>query len=119
MKRFLKISLATTCLIGLLIGYVIYYFFFSMGNLPKGELVKILDSPDKSYTINLYLVNGGATTDFSIRGELINNKSASSKNIYWAYHESRSELSWVNDHTVIINGHELNVKKDKYDWRRN
>nr|WP_246362822.1 DUF5412 domain-containing protein [Paenibacillus alba] len=112
------ISLATICVIVLLIGYSIYYFFFSLGHLPRGELVKILESPEKSYTVNLYLVNGGATTDFAIRGELVNNRSASSKNIYWAYQESSSELSWVNDHTVIINGHELNVKKDKYDWRR-
>nr|WP_254660620.1 DUF5412 family protein [Brevibacillus laterosporus] len=27
-------------------------------------------------------------------------------------------INWVDNKTVIINGHELDVTKDVYDWRR-
>ena len=34
------------------------------------------------------------------------------------YHCERAELEWVNDETIKINGVELNVKKENYDYRR-
>ncbi len=45
----------------------------TIGNLPKGEFVAAYDSPNSNFTIDIYLCNGGATTDFAIRGELIDN----------------------------------------------
>nr|WP_308813454.1 DUF5412 family protein [Priestia megaterium] len=68
--------------------------------------------------MKLYRDNGGATTSYTLRGEVINNKNKESKNIYWAYDEEKDTVSWKNNRTVTINGHTLDVEKDKYDFRR-
>ncbi|GIM46373.1 hypothetical protein DNHGIG_19220 [Collibacillus ludicampi] len=86
--------------------------------MPEGEFFKQAISPNKTYTINFYKINGGATTDFSIRGELLNNKTQEKKNIYWEYGTDHVKASWIDDHTVVINSHKLDVRKDTYDWRR-
>jgi hypothetical protein len=91
--------------------------FRGMNNLPEGDYLSSYDSPSKDYSINIYLCNGGATTDFSIRGELVI-KNESKKNIYWSYHEQEANVEWIDDDTVIINGRTLNVLEDIYDFRR-
>ena len=48
-----------------------------------------------------------------------NNKTEKVRNIYWNYHCSTADIEWVDDKTVIINGIELDVTKDLYDYRRN
>jgi hypothetical protein len=103
----------------IVIGYGVYRTFFDTSHLPKGDLIGQLESTSGLYQINTYLVNGGATVDFSIRGELVYlKKNENPKNIYWNYHESESDIRWLDDQTVIINGHKLNVKTDKFDWRK-
>lgn len=57
-------------IIGAEIGYLIYHFQYDMNSLPKGTLITKVDSPNRKYTIKAYVTNGGATTDFAIRGEL-------------------------------------------------
>lgn len=119
MKKKLLIGCTSSLILVVgLIGYIVYYFFFSMGHLPEGELLDKTTSPDQIYTIHFYKVNGGATTDFSIRGELLNNRTKDTENIYWEYRADKVDASWTDSHTVIINGHTLDVRKDKYDWRR-
>ncbi|AMA74780.1 hypothetical protein ACH33_14585 [Aneurinibacillus sp. XH2] len=99
-------------------GYVYYSLFYSMSNLPKGDFIKKVDSPDKNYTIQMYIVNGGATVSTAVRGELITNKKGTKKNIYWDYKTSDTNVKWLDNDTVSINGHEINVEKDVYDFRR-
>lgn len=65
----------------------------NMDGLPKGEFLKSSNSPDNSYTVNAYVCSGNATTDFSVRCEVVDNE------------------------TVVIDNHRLNVKEDSYDWR--
>ena len=89
-----------------------------MSNLPQGEFVNSYESPDSNFTINIYLCNGGATTDFAIRGELVDNHNTTKKNIYWGYHEEEADVNWIDENTVIINGRTLNVLKDVYDFRK-
>ncbi len=89
-----------------------------MDNLPEGERIGSYDSPESTYTLNIYLCNGGATTDFSIRGELVENETDNTKNIYWSYHEQEAEVKWIDKETVVINGRTLNVTKDSYDFRK-
>ena len=86
--------------------------------MPKGIFIESFDSPSKKYTIKIYRCNGGATTDFSIRGELIDNNDGSKRNIYWSYHEQTAQVNWIDDETVEINGRILNVLSDTYDFRR-
>lgn len=100
------------------ISYTIYYFFFSMNNLPEGELLKTIESPNETYSLEIYRTDGGATTSFSIRGALVENQTKNSKNIYWNYKAENTSVSWKNEHTVVINGTVLDVRKDKYDWRK-
>lgn len=89
----------------------------TMSNLPQGEFVAAYDSPSSNYTINIYLCNGGATTDFAIRGELIDNLNENKKNIYWGYHEDEADVNWLDEENVVINGKTLNVLHDVYDFR--
>ena len=117
-KKIVKISLIISFLFIGFIGYGIYWAFFDMNRLPTGEYLTEETSPDGTYTVRAYLNNGGATTSYSIRGELVFNKNNSkTKNIYWNYREDTAEIEWMDNNTVIINGHTLEVPNGKYDWR--
>lgn len=101
-----------------LLGIFVYKFFISIESLPKGEFLTEESSPDGKYTLKAYVTNGGATTSYAIRGELVfNEKSGKPKNIYWNYREEDAEISWLDNDTVIINNRTLNVPKEKYDFR--
>ncbi|MDQ6600973.1 DUF5412 domain-containing protein [Bacillus salipaludis] len=102
-----------------LIGYGVYWAFFDMSRLPKGDKIAEESSPDGTYTIKAYVSSGGATTDNAVRGELnFNKENRKPKNIYWNYHEETAKINWINDNTVIINGHKLNVPNETFDYRR-
>lgn len=90
---------------------------YGMDNLPTGELISSTTSPEKTYTVNAYCCSGNATTDFSVRCEVVNNTTKEKRNFYWMYHQSTVTPKWLNDKTIDINGIELNVKTDSYDWR--
>lgn len=122
MKRKRKIILLVVgvplTLIVVLLGIFVYPFFISMESLPKGEFLTEESSPDGKYTLKAYVTNGGATTSYAIRGELIfNEKKGKTKNIYWNYREEVAEISWIDNDTVLINNRTLNVPKEKYDFR--
>ena len=116
-KKIIKKIIIIVILIIVSFLFVFYQLFFSMSHLPKGELVYTTQCDNCGKTINLYLFNGGATTDYAIRGELVY-KNGYKKNIYWSYHESETDVSWISCDEVDINGHKLNVNRDRYDWRR-
>ena len=117
-KKIVKISLIISILFLGLIGYGIYWAFFDMNRLPTGEYLTEETSPDGTYTLKAYLTNGGATTSYSIRGELVfNNRNGKTKNIYWNYSEETANIEWTDNDTVVINGHTLNVPKEKFDFR--
>lgn len=99
--------------------YMIFFAAPTLSYLPKGELIEQSISPNKKYTIKAYVSNGGATTDFAVRGELIyNKKDCKPKTIYWNYHEEKAKIEWLNSDTVIINGHKLKMPKGTYDYRK-
>ena len=102
-----------------LISYGIYWAFFDIQRLDGQEVITVSDSPDSSYTVTAYLNNGGATTDYAVLCAVKNNKTGKERNIYWNYHCSTADIQWLDDKTVSINGIELDVTKDKYDYRRN
>lgn len=116
--KLLKIVLLSGLIFSGLAGYGIYWFFFDMGRLPAGEFLKEETSPHGTYTLKAFIVDGGATTSYAIRGELVFNKSnKKSKNIYWNYREENAEINWIDDDTVVINGRTLYVPQDKFDFR--
>lgn len=88
----------------------------SINNLPEGELKNTVKSPNGKYSVKLYLCDGGATTDYAVRGEIVYSNN-DKKTIYWNYHCEELEASWIDNENVIINGKELNIFEDEYDWR--
>lgn len=117
-KNILKLLFVVGFLIAVLVGYGVYWAFFDMNRLPTGEYLTEEVSPDGKYTLKAYVANGGATTSYTIRGELVfNQKKNKTKNIYWNNEEDSAEITWIEDDTVVINGHTLNVPKDQFDFR--
>lgn len=95
------------------------YFFMSMSRLPEGELLTTTSSPDEQYTVNIYVSKSGATVADAVRGEVVNHKNEDkAKNIYWQYRESEAEVIWITNHIVSINGVDLDVRKDVFDFRK-
>lgn len=112
-----RIFIGLLILIGL-VGYGIYVFFFDMASLPTGEYLTEETSPDKTYTLKAYVTNGGATTSYSVRGELVfNNQKNKTENIYWNYRQETAKIEWIDNDTVAINGNILDVPDDKFDFR--
>ena len=75
-------------------------------------------SPDGKYTVLAYLNSGGATTDYAVLCSVRNNETEKEKNIYWNYPCTEVKIEWNDEDTVTINGVELNVTKDTYDYRK-
>ncbi|GAA5416677.1 hypothetical protein Pryu01_01715 [Paraliobacillus ryukyuensis] len=117
-KKAVKILLIGSLLFIALVGDGVYWAFFDMNRLPTGEYLTEETSPDGSYTLKAYLANGGTTTSYSIRGELVfNNRDGKTKNIYWNYREETANIEWKDNDTVVINSHTLNVLQKKLDFR--
>jgi hypothetical protein len=99
---------------------LINHFFFSMQQLPEGEFLTEEISPGEDYTVKAYVSRSGATVADAVRGEVVYHKKRDKKkNIYWGYRESGADVQWINEHTVSINGVELDVRKDIHDFRKN
>ncbi|MCO7128178.1 DUF5412 domain-containing protein [Sporolactobacillus shoreicorticis] len=99
------------------LSFGVYHFFYSMSALPHGKLIKTANSPNNSNVLNIYLTNGGATTDYAVRGEIKNLENKKKWNIYWDKGENVN-IDWINNDIVDVNGHKLNIYHDKYDFRR-
>lgn len=122
MKKWLVpviITVSILLIVFALISYGIYWAFFDIQRLDGQEVITVSESPDSSYTVTAYLKNGGATTDYAVLCAVKNNKTGKERNIYWNYHCSTAVIQWLDDKTVRINGIELDVTKDLYDYRRN
>ena len=88
-----------------------------MNTLPTGEYLTEETSPDGTYTLKAYVSVTSLSSD-AVRGELVFNKrNGKTKNIYWNYRESTAKIEWLDNKTVVINGHTLEVPNGKYDWR--
>lgn len=117
-KRLLKALMIVGLLFIALIGYGVYWAFFDMKRLPTGEYLAEETSVDGKYTVKTYVTNGGATTPYAVRGELVYNKSNKKpKNIYWNNRENDATITWTDNDTVEVNGHSLDVPNDKFDFR--
>ncbi|MEK4671146.1 DUF5412 domain-containing protein [Niallia sp. FSL R7-0271] len=115
-KKLFKI-IASIIVALILIVYGLYRWSINMSNLPKGDFITEVDSPNGEYTIKAYLSSGGATTGFAVRGELIfNNIDEKTKNIYWDYPQEKAKIEWKDNNTVIINGHKLDVPNETYHF---
>lgn len=117
-KRILIKLLKTILMLILLFSFFVYWLFFDINRLPHGEFLSESLSPDGKYKIKFYLINGGATTAYGVRGELCYKNGLKIRNIYWNYPEDKADVKWINNHVVIINGHRLDIFKDSFDFRK-
>ncbi|MDL2310504.1 DUF5412 domain-containing protein [Peptostreptococcaceae bacterium OttesenSCG-928-C18] len=85
--------------------------------LEPDELKNSVESPSGRYTVEIYQNNGKSLSQDAILGVLIDNETNTKKNIYWMYKEYNSDVKWIDEVTVEINGKKLNVIKDVYDCR--
>ena len=99
--------------------YGIYWAFFDIQRIEGEEFLSESTSPDGRYTVTAYLNNGGATTDYAVLCTATDNETGRDRNIYWNYKCEKAEIEWIDEDTaiIVINGVELDVMKDKYDWR--
>lgn len=117
MKRTLSIICIVLLVVISILGYGIYWAFYDIQRLEGQEVIQEVSSPNDTYTITAYLNNGGATTGYAVLCSVKNNSTGKEKNIYWQYSCTKADIVWLDEETVQINGVELNVKKDTYDYR--
>jgi hypothetical protein len=98
-----------TVIVSFLLSFVLFIGVLRLLIISE-ELIDTTDSPNHHYTINIYLTNGGATTSLGVLGKL-DGPLWFEKTIYDDYEMDRAEVEWLNDYTVSINNHILNLEK--------
>jgi hypothetical protein len=73
-RKLLIFVLFPITLVASLIGFGVYWAFYDMNRFSGGEIITQSTSPNGTYTVKAFLSSGGATTDFTVRGQLIFNK---------------------------------------------
>ena len=84
---------------------------------PGKELIGTTESIDGKYTVEAYLINGGATVDWAVRCYLKTKYKFGEKMIYNDYHVDSAIMIWEDDDTININGHIIDLPNGKYDFR--
>ncbi|MFJ7668419.1 DUF5412 family protein [Lysinibacillus sp. NPDC097195] len=114
-----KIVAIVTCLVAIAIAlYAMYDFLVvELDELSAGEFLAEYPSPNNAYRAKAYLLDeGGATVRAAIRVAIDDGNKA--KTIYWNYDESTAHIHWLDTETIEINGHQLNIFKDTYHWKK-
>ena len=75
--------------------------------------LKTSTSPDSRYKIDFYYFDAGAMGTSGVRGEL-DGPFGFKKHMYYERHATEAQVEWLNDHTISINGNELNLKNGEY-----
>lgn len=117
MKRTLTIAVLILLFVIAILGYGIYWAFYDIQRIEGQEIIGEVSSPDGTYTVTAYLNNGGATTGYAVLCSVKTSGQNKEKNIYWQYRCEEADIVWVDECTIQINGVELNVEKDTYDYR--
>ncbi len=79
------------------------------------ELLGETVSSDGKYKIEAYLINGGATVDWSVKCYL--REGESKKEIYRDYHINEANMIWIDNDTISINNHNIDLPNGKYNFR--
>ena len=79
------------------------------------ELLGETVSSDGKYKVEAYLINGGATVDWSVKCYL--REGEIKKEIYRDYHINEANMIWIDNDTISINNHNIDLPKGKYDFR--
>lgn len=118
MAKYKKIIIYIFFIILFIIGYAYYNLFHNLQSVPKGELIRSIESPDGNYVIKTYFNDGGSLSHDAARGELYNIKRERGKTIYWNYPDHDPYVKWLNNKEVLLGDQVLNILKgETYDWR--
>ena len=112
------IAIVIGALVFSVIGYGFYWAFFDIQRYEGHEDLFSLSSPTKAYTLTAYRNNGGGNSGYAILFSITNNANGETRNIYWDGDATDADVQWLDGTTVVINGRELNVNEDVYDYRR-
>ncbi|WP_390287444.1 DUF5412 family protein [Ureibacillus sp. GCM10028918] len=98
--------------------YAIYDFLVvELDELSVGEFLSEHPSPNNDFIARAFLIDeGGATVRAAIRVEV--DFGNETKTIYWNYDESTVNIRWLDNETIEIIDHRLNIFKDTYHWKR-
>ena len=67
-----------------------------------------------THQLQAYLINGGATTSYTVKVYSVNDQLFFNKKlIYSKYRDYDVEIKWIDDKNVDINGVVLNLEKDE------
>ena len=95
-----------------------YKEIYDMSNLPEGTYVESFESPNKDYVLNVYKYKNENAKKWTLRVEIEFISTGDKRNIYWNENEESAKIVWKNNDIVIINGKELNVYTDEYNFMR-
>ena len=79
------------------------------------ELLGETVSSDGKYKVEAYLINGGATVDWSVKCYL--REGEIKKEIYRDYNINEANMIWIDNNTISINNHNIDLPNGKYDFR--
>ena len=79
------------------------------------ELLGETVSSDGKYKVEAYLINGGATVDWAVKCYL--REGDIKKKIYRDYHINEANMIWIDNDTISINNHNIDLPNGKYDFR--
>ncbi|GAB1786692.1 DUF5412 family protein [Priestia megaterium] len=117
MKKIIKrIIVSFIVILASLLAWGYYYFQYDLNNLPGGELISSSTSPNGEYTVKAYRSSGGATTNWTIKGVVQDNKASKKRVIYWDEAKS-AHIVWEDENIVSINNKKIDVIKGSYDYR--
>ncbi|NVK84917.1 MAG: hypothetical protein HWE21_11395 [Cytophagia bacterium] len=117
MLRPLYIRIVIAVILFSFIGYLYYSTNYAMYNLPHGDFIQEIKSPEGDLSIKIYIYSPALSAN-AIRGELVfNSADEKPKNIYWCLYENDAEVKWIDNRTVSINEKVIDVFKEKFDWR--
>ena len=89
--------------------------FSDISDLPKGEFVSTIASPDDVSEIAMYKIE--ISVGEAVRCEL--RRKGKTRNVFWQTGISDAEVHWINNRVVVINGVQLDVVGGGfYDCRR-
>lgn len=117
-----KKTIKRTFLVSIIIVLIIIFSLIKFSSYlfePNEKLISVVKSKDNKYIVEAYVINGNATVDWAVRCYLKTDNKSKGKLIYNDYHVSTVTMTWVDDDTIDINGHYIDLPYGKYDFRDN
>lgn len=96
-----------------------YSLLFDTQRIEGQEIIAQVDSPQNQYTVTAYLNSdddGKCAVLCHVTAKKILGRD---RNVYWNYPCGSAEIEWIDETTVVINGVELDVRFDTFDYRKN